>query len=134
MTVYLDSSALVACTIFGEAREVVIQTLRQNLNWFSSALSISEAIAAIARITDEEILQIELENSLRQIWDYINVIPIDQQCLDLAATISRKQLIKVSASIHLAAASRIPNPVYFLTFDPDQIMAAEALNFEVTSL
>jgi hypothetical protein len=39
----------------------------------------------------------------------------------------------VSDAIHLAAATRLPQPIRFVTFDPAQIPVALSLGFEVVS-
>jgi hypothetical protein len=133
MTVYLDSSALVAVAIESPARPVVLEALDTNSDWCSSALSLGEALALVARLTDEEILQNDLEDALRLLWDRIAVVPVDQACLDRAARITREQPVKIADAIHLAAADRLPRPVNFVTFDPAQIPVALSLGFDVTS-
>ena len=131
MTVYLDSSALVAVFIDGPARAVVIDSLEDDSNWCSSALSLAEAITLVPRLTDEEVLQNDLENSLRLLWDRIAVVPVDQTCLDRAARITLEQPVKISNAIHLAAADRLPRPITFVTFDPAQIPVALSMGFFV---
>lgn len=133
MTVYLDSSALVAVAIDGVARPVVINVLETDPDWCSSALSLSEALTLVTRLTDEEVLQNDIEDSLRLLWDRLAVVPIDQSCLDRAARLSREQPVKMADAIHLAAASRLPRPLTFVTFDPGQIPVALSLGFEVAS-
>lgn len=133
MTVYLDTSALVAVTVDGSARTVVMNALAQDADWCSSALTIGEAMALVARLTDEEVLQHDLENSIRLLWDCIAVVPVDQTCLDRAARITREQPIKIADAIHLAAADRLPRPITFVTFDPAQIPVALSMDFHVIS-
>jgi hypothetical protein len=133
LTVYLDSSALVAVVIDGPARALVIDTLEADPNWCSSALTLGEALALVARLTDEEVLQNDLEDSLRLLWDRIAVVPVDQQCLDRAARITLEQPVKIADAIHLAAADRLPRPLTFVTFDPAQIPVALSMGFGVAS-
>jgi hypothetical protein len=133
MTVYLDSSALVAVAIESPARPVVLEALDMDSDWCSSALSLGEALALVARLTDEKILQNDLEDSLRLTWDRITVVPVDQPCLDRAARIMRDQPVKIADAIHLAAADRLPRPLTFVTFDPAQIPVALSMGFEVRS-
>jgi hypothetical protein len=45
----------------------------------------------------------------------------------------RQQPLHISDAIHLAAATRLPKPVKFVTFDPAQIPVAMSLGFEVVS-
>ena len=133
MTVYLDTSALVAVAVDGAARSVVIDALEHDTDWCSSALSIGEAMALVARLTDEQVLQNELENAVRLLWDRMAVVPVDQMCLDHAARITREQPVKIADAIHLAAAHRLPRPITFVTFDPAQIPVALSMEFTVAS-
>ncbi|MEN9805396.1 MAG: hypothetical protein RIS41_2243 [Actinomycetota bacterium] len=133
MTLYLDSSALVAACIDGAARPVVIDALDIDPDWCTSALTLGEAIALVARLTDEEVLQNDLEDALRLLWDRIAVVPVDQTCLDRAARITREQPVKIADAIHLAAADRLPRPLTFVTFDPAQIPVALSMGFDVVS-
>ena len=133
MTVYLDTSALVAVTVDGAARAVVIDTLEHDADWCSSAVALSEVLALVPRLSDEEILRSDIEDSLRLLWDRIAVVPVDQACLDGAARIAREQPVKIADAIHLAAAERLPRPLTFVTFDPAQIPVALSLGFDVAS-
>lgn len=134
MTIYLDSSALVAVTIDGVARQVVIDALEKEPYWCSSALSLGEALALVPRLTDETMLQNDLEDSLRLLWDRVAIVPVDQACLDRAVSITREQPVKIADAIHIAAADRLPRPLTFITFDPAQIPVALWMGFEVKSL
>ena len=133
MTVYLDSSALVAVAIENPARGVVIESLEVDPDWCSSAQSLAEALALVPRLTDEAVLQNDLEDSIRLLWDRIAVVPVDQACLDGAARFAREQPVKIADAIHLAAADRLPRPLTFVTFDPAQIPVALSMGFDVTS-
>jgi predicted nucleic acid-binding protein len=133
MTVYLDTSALVSVAVDGLARSVVIEALDIDSDWCSSALSLGEAMAVITRLTDEEVLQNDLEDAVRLLWDRLAVVPVDQSCLDRASRIVHEQPVKIADAIHLAAADRLPRPVTYVTFDPAQIPVALSMGFEVTS-
>lgn len=133
MTVFLDTSALVSGVIEGSARKVVLETLDAEGSWCASSLALTEALALIPRLTDEDVLRDEIEDSIRLLWDRLTIVPIDQPCLDRAAAIARDQPVRVSNAIHLAAAERLPRPVRFLTFDPAQIPVALSLGFDVVS-
>ena len=133
MTVYLDTSALVGVAVDGAARTVVIDALETDAHWCSSALSMGEAMALVARLTDEEVLQNDLEDAVRLLWDRVAVVPVDQACLDRAALIMREQPVKIADAIHLAAADRLPRPITFVTFDPAQIPIALSLGFDLLS-
>jgi predicted nucleic acid-binding protein len=133
MTLYLDTSALVGLHLDGAARPVVATALESETEWCSSGLALTEALALIDRVTDEPALRDELEDLVRLTWDRVAVVPVDQRCLDRAATLMREQPLRLADAIHLAAADRLPRPVRFVTFDPAQIPVALSMGFDVTS-
>ena len=133
MTVVLDTSALIALHISGPGRNITHEALNGDSHWCASALALTEAIAAIDRLTEEPILRRDLEDAIRHTWDYIAVVPLDQRCLDDASHLIREQPLHISDALHLSAAQRLPQPVSFVTFDPAQIPVALSLGFEVVS-
>jgi predicted nucleic acid-binding protein len=133
MTLALDTSALLAIAVDGPQRAVVLDALADDPVWCASALALTEALPAIDRLTDERILRADLEDAIRLAWDHLHVVPLDQRCLDRAATLSRDQPVRLTDAIHLAAAERLPSPVRFVTFDPAQIGFALGLGFDVVS-
>jgi predicted nucleic acid-binding protein len=96
-------------------------------------MALAEALPAIDRLTDEAIFRSDLEDAIRLAWDYLHIIPVDQRCLDRAATLSRQQPVRLTDAIHFASADRLPAPVRFVTFDPAQIGVALGLGLEVIS-
>lgn len=133
MTVYLDASALVAAHLDQPARAIVIDALRDDPDWCSSGLTLMESLALIDRVVDESVLRGDLEDLVRLTWDRVGVVPVDQRCLDRAASLMRSQPLRLSDALHLAAADRLPRPVRFVTFDPAQIPVALSLGFDVIS-
>ncbi|MFN5605171.1 MAG: PIN domain-containing protein [Actinomycetes bacterium] len=133
MTLYLDASALVSAVVDGPGRVVVLDALDRDSDWCASALALAEALALIPRLTDEAVLQNDIEDSLRLLWDRVAIVPVDQQCLDRAANIAREQPVHMSDAIHLAAADRLPRPLSFVTFDASQIPVALSMGFDVVS-
>lgn len=133
MTVVLDASALLALHIAGSEHDIVARAMNSDTSWCTCAISLTEALAAITRLTDEEVLQDELEEAVRRTWDFLHVVPVDQRCLDDAATLMREQPVGTSNALHLAAATRLPRPIQFVTFDAAQIPVALSLGFEVVS-
>lgn len=133
MTIYLDSSALVAAVIEGRGRSVVLESLEGDTDWCASALAFTEALALLPRLSDEPVLQDDMEDSLRLLWDRVVVVPVDQLCLDRAAQIAREQPVRIGDAIHLAAADRLPRPLQFVTFDSAQIPVALSMGFDVVS-
>ena len=133
MTVFLDSSALLSVAIEGRGRQVVWDILESEVDWCASALAITEALALVPRLSDEKILQDDVEDAVRLLWDRIHIVPVDQMCLDRAAMIAREQPVHINDAIHLAAADRLPRPLQFVTFDPAQIPVALSMGFDVVS-
>jgi len=133
MTVYLDSSALVSAVIDGPGRAVVHDALERDTDWCASALALAEALTLIPRLTDEPVLQNDIEDALRLLWDHVAIVPIDQTCLDHASNIAREQPVHMSDAIHLAAADRLARPLAYVTFDASQIPVALSMGFDVIS-
>jgi len=133
MTVFLDSSALLSVAIEGRGRQVVLDILESESDWCASALAITEALALVPRLSDEKVLQDDVEDAVRLLWDRIHIVPVDQTCLDRAAMIAREQPVHINDAIHLAAADRLPRPLQFVTFDPAQIPVALSMGFDVVS-
>ncbi|MEN9823708.1 MAG: hypothetical protein RLZ04_2134 [Actinomycetota bacterium] len=135
MTVFLDTSAVLALHVESPMRRTVAETLDDTDRTPAcvSALALTEALAAIPRLIDERILQDDLEDALRLQWDRYAVVPLDQRCLDRAAVLMREQPIRLADALHLAAAERLPRPITFVTFDATQIPVALSLGFDVVS-
>jgi predicted nucleic acid-binding protein len=133
MTLFFDTSAVIACVIDGPNRPVVHSNLDQDEHWCASTLALAEALALVPRLTDEAVLQDDIEDAIRLLWDRLAIVPVDQACLGRAAAIARDQPIRIGNAIHLAAAERLVRPIRFMTFDPAQIPVALSLGFDVVS-
>ena len=133
MTVVLDTSAVLALVVDGPHRRTVLEALDGDPVWAASAMALTEALPAIDRLSDADVVRLDLEDGVRLLWDHLHVVPVDQRCLDRAATLARTQPVRLSDAIHLAAAERLPTPVHFVTFDPAQIGVALGLDFDVVS-
>lgn len=135
MTVFLDSSAVLALHVESPARRTVVEVLEGlgDRPACVSALALTEALGALPRLTDEAVLQADLEDALRLQWDRYAVVPLDQGCLDVASHLLRQQPLRLADAVHLAAAGRLPRPVTFVTFDAAQIPVALSLGFDVIS-
>lgn len=131
MTVFFDTSAVVALHIESPLRRTAAEALGSPT--CVSSLALTEALALIAKLTDEPVVQADLEDELRLQWDRYAVVPVDQRCLDRAAELLRDQPLRLADALHLAAADRLPRPVTFVTFDPTQIPVALSLGFDVVS-
>ena len=133
MTVVLDTSALLAPAVDGPMRTITLTALADDPVWSASAMALTEALPAIDRLTDQPILRLDLEDAVRLVWDHLHVVPVDQRCLDRAASLSRTQPVRLSDAIHFAAAERMPTPIKFVTFDAAHIGVALGLGFDVIS-
>lgn len=133
MTVFLDTSALLALTVEGPQRQVVRDVLADDPVWAASAMALTEALPAIDRLHDQPIIRLDLEDAVRLAWDHLHVVPVDQRCLDRAAALARSQPVRLTDAIHFAAAERLPAPLRFVTFDPPQLGIALGLGFDVVS-
>lgn len=133
MTIALDTSALLALVVDGGQRTVVLDALEGDPVWSASSLALAEALPAIDRLTDEQVLRLDLEDAVRRVWDHLWLVPVDQQVLDRAAELAREQPLRLSSAVHLASAERVPGPVRYVTFDPGQIGVALGLGFDVVS-
>ena len=133
MTLFLDTSALLALTIDGSQRQVVLDVLNEENIWAASAMALTEALLAIDRLNDQPIIRLDLEDAVRLAWDHLHVVPVDQRCLDRAAALARSQPVRLTDAIHFAAAERLPKPLRFVTFDPPQLGVALGLGFEAIS-
>lgn len=133
MTLYADASALVARHLDIPARRTALDAFGAAEVWCTSAVSLTESLALIDRITDDLDVRGDLEDRIRLDWDRLHLVPVDQRCLDRATVLARQQPLRLSDAIHLAAADRLPRPLTFVTFDPAQIPVALSLGFDVVS-
>jgi uncharacterized protein len=133
MTLALDTSALLARYVGGPDRAVVIEAMGRDGDWCASALALTEALMLLERLSSDPLAADELRRALRDDWERIAVVPVDQTCLDRAAELGRSHPLRTVDALHLAAADRLPRPVTFATFDHRQIPVALALGFDVVS-
>lgn len=133
MTLALDTSALLGRHLSGPHRAVVLAAMADDPVWCASALAHAEALGMADRVCDVPADGDRLRRALRDDWERIHVVPVDQRCLDRAAELTRTQPLRTVDALHLAAADRLPKPITFVTFDPRQIPVALALGFEVAS-
>ena len=134
MTLLLDSTALLASVVPGPARDVVAAALAVDRLRAMSAIALPEALAALDRLTDDPWDRRTGEDGIRMLGDHLATVPVDRRCLDEAGRLARTQPVGIPRAIHLAAASRLPGPVTFVTFDAAQIPVAMSLGFAVESL
>ena len=133
MAIALDTTALLARYLSGPSRRVVLDAMAADDDWCASALALSEALMLGDRMSDDSHSRDQLRRAIRDDWERIHVVPVDQRCLDRAAELGRTQPLRTVDALHLAAADRLPRPTTFATFDPNQIPVAIALGFQVVS-
>jgi predicted nucleic acid-binding protein len=134
VTTFFDATAVVALHIDTAARPLAERSLVTSETVVCvSALSLTEALAVVDRLTDEPALRLDLEDALRGQWDRYAVVPVDQRCLERATVLLREQPVRLADAIQLAAAERLPRPLRYVTFDPVQIPAALGLGFDVVA-
>ena len=131
MTLALDTTALLSRFLEGPTRPAVIAAMDADPEGGGRARALSEALMLVDRLGDDPGRTDDLRRAIRDDWERIHVVPVDQRCLDRAAELGRTQPLRTVDAIHLAAADRLPRPVTFATFDPAQIPVALALGFEV---
>jgi hypothetical protein len=133
MTLALDTSALLGRYLSGPHRSIVLDAMASDPVWCASALAQAEALGMVDRVCDIPTDGDRVRRALRDDWERIHVVPVDQRCLDRATELTREQPLRTVDALHLAAADRLPRPTTFLTFDPRQIPVALALGFDVVS-
>jgi hypothetical protein len=131
MTLMLDTTALLARFLEGPARVACLTAMDADPVWCASALALTEALMVVDRLGDDPDRTDDLRRALRDDWERIHVVPVDQACLDRAAELGRTQPLRTVDAVHLAAADRLPPPVTFLTFDPSQMPVALAMGLSV---
>lgn len=131
MTVFLDTTGLLARYLEGPARDQALSVMRDDPDWCASAMALTEALMLVDRLGDDPSRRDELRRALRDDWERTHIVPVDQRCLDRAAELGRTQPVRSVDAVHLAAADRLPRPVTFVTFDPAQIPVALSLGFGV---
>jgi predicted nucleic acid-binding protein len=133
MTLFLDSSALVARSIDFPGRDVVMAAGAADAGWCASALALTEALVLADRLSDDEAERDALRRALRTDWERLAVVPVDAMCLERAEMLARAHPLRIVDAIHLAAADRLPRPITYATFDDHHIPVALALGFDVVS-
>ena len=133
MTLYVDTSALVRRYLRDRHRDVVVEAMAATTR---GARRRWRAPRRSWRCTGRRCRRGSrraLWRELRDEWDAFWVVPMDDRCMARAVEIGATYGVRIVDAIHLAAADRLPGPVRYLTFERQQIPAADALGFEVIS-
>jgi uncharacterized protein len=133
VTLMIDTSALLVRYLDVPDRTLVLDAMRADADWCASALALTECLTLLDRIVIDPDDADAARRALRDDWERMCVVPVDQRCLDEAAELGRTQPVRTIDALHLAAARRLPSPVTFLTLDHHQIPVALGLGFDVVS-
>ena len=133
MTLFVDSSALLARYLGGPSRAPVSDAMAADGDWCASELALGECLVLVERVSELERERGALRAALHDDWEHICVVPLDRRCLDRATGLGRAHPVRTIDALHLAAADRLPRPITYVTFDPRQIPVALALGFDVVS-
>jgi uncharacterized protein len=125
-----DTSALVKRYVDEPGSDEVSALMDADRLWCASDLVRCEATILLARLATSRRQAEHLTRRFHADWDAFHVVPVDERCLSRAAEIGADFGLRVVDAIHLAAASRLPSPVRYLTLDPRQVLAAVALDLE----
>ena len=129
----LDTSALLRRYVADRHRDLVLDAMADAGAWVASAIARSELTLALHQGASDPLGQRSAWTAVRDDWEAIWEVPVDGRCLARATEIGARFGITLGAAVHLAAASRLPPPVAFCTFDRRQIPAAAELGFDVIS-
>lgn len=127
----IDTSAFVRRYVRGPGHGLVTEAMADDDEWCASAVARAESLMALHQLATGPRQHDALWTMLRADWDRVAVVPVDERCLATAVEIGATFRVRTTDAIHLAAASRLPGPVRYLTFDRRQIPAAAGLGFEV---
>ena len=126
----IDTSALVKRYVEEPESDAVCAVMHGDPTWCASELVRAEVTILLTRLATGPSQAEHLVQLFYADWDGFHVVPVDQRCLTRAAQIGADFGLRVVDAIHLAAATRLPRPVSYLTLDPRQILAAVALDLE----
>ncbi len=124
---FLDTSAIVKRYVDEPGTDVVVSAMEQDPVWAASAIARVEAEITLGHRGLEASDLDQVRSDLDDDWDAFLVVPVDADCLDLAAQIGCDQRLRTVDAIHLAAAARLPGRPMLFTFDERQRTAASAL-------
>lgn len=133
MVLFVDTSALVKRYVDEPGRDTVVAAMAGDDEWCASELARTEAMLTLHRMAATPRQADRLWRALRADWDAFHVVPVDDRCLAAAVDIGANHGLAVNHAIHLAAASRLPRPVRYLTLDPRQVSTAIALDLELVT-
>lgn len=134
-TVVIDSSALM-CRYLGDRRsEVLDRAMSEADQVVVTALARTEVAMAVhlalGGTAAGGAVGTDVQARMADDWDRFWVVPLDGRCLFRAAEIGSRFGLNLTNAMHLAALDRVPRPARYLTIDDRQVVAAEALGFDI---
>ena len=78
MTLFLDSSGLVARHIDFPGRAVVLDACAAEPDWCASVLALTESLVLAERLSDDTTERDALRRALRTDWERLAVVPVDR--------------------------------------------------------
>ncbi|MCC6222258.1 MAG: type II toxin-antitoxin system VapC family toxin [Thermoleophilia bacterium] len=131
MSLYLDSSALLAVYLDEEQRERCLDLLCSDSSWITSRHTQVEVRRSLARRLEPEEADGARRRSLED-WARTTIVELDDQTCETASLIAERTGARSLDALHLAAAVRVAGEeLRFVTFDRRQASAARELGFAV---
>jgi predicted nucleic acid-binding protein len=130
---FLDTSALLKRYVDEDGTRLVLELMADDPEWVASALARPGQVT-LCHLGLDVGAEADQRRRLRADWDHFRVVPIDANCLALAADVGCRQRIRTLDALHLAAADRLPRPFVRVTFDRRQATAARAMGFSIAGL
>lgn len=129
--IFLDSSALVKRYVREDWSDLVLELMAEDHDWAASELAWSETRITLCRRGPEGAPGSRSQDELVADWLRFTTVSVDAECLAEAARVSCRSGLRTLDAIHLAAATRFPGEVRFLSFDRRQRKAATELGLPV---
>ncbi len=131
MSLYLDSSALLAVYLDEEQRGRCLDLLCSDSRWITGRHTQVEVRRNLARRLEPE----EADDARRRVledWARTTIVELDEETCETAALIAERTGARSLDALHLAAAVRVAaEELRFVTFDRRQASAARELGFAV---
>lgn len=134
MITALDSSAAASIFVAHPASQAVTRLVDEADEVVTSALCRTELSVALTGNAPTGPLARQWADELGRMWQRFWTIPVDQECLDLAADLAIEFQLPIPPLLPLAAFARIAGPVQLLSLDSRQVAPAVSLGLRVVKL
>ena len=102
MILAVDTSALVRRYVEDPHRGLVVAAMAEAEHWCASSLCRTEAMIVLHRVAADPYQQADLWRSLRDDWESMVEVPVDDRCLARAGEIGSGYGLRLVDAIHLA--------------------------------